>query len=199
MKRDRKTVKKRKGREWFNILAPQELGSIVVGQTTSIDPKSIINRNVYVMVSDLKNDAKKYYMRLKLKAHKIEHKNIHTIFNGFECLSGHIFRLIRKRLQKVQAIVDLNTKDNWKIRVKVLIMLNKNTTATIKKNVRTFVFKKIKDYAEKNNIYEFLNKVLSTEIQMVLKREISKIYPVRFSEVEKIKVLSCPVTTKAGK
>jgi len=48
------------------------------------------------------------------------------------------------------------------------------------------------DFTRNNTMRDFLKKIISTEIQMRIKREGSKIYPVRFSEVARIKVLRSP-------
>jgi hypothetical protein len=48
------------------------------------------------------------------------------------------------------------------------------------------------DFASKSTMSEMVRKVLTTEMQMMLKKSGSKIYPVRFSEIARIKVLKSP-------
>ncbi len=191
-KEEKIVVKKWKGKEWFNILAPAELGAKLIGQTPATDPKSIVGRNVEVSIGEITGDSKKEHMKVKLRINKIEGKTCLTSFNGFECVREHLMRMVRKRNQKVESIFDTNTKDGWFLKIKFLAILNGNTTATIQKGVREFVTKQIMDFTRNNTMRDFLKKIISTEIQMRIKREGSKIYPVRFSEVARIKVLRSP-------
>lgn len=191
-KEEKIIVKKWKGKEWFNILAPGDLGAKLIGQTPTTDPKSILGRNINVSVAEITGDKKKYHMKVTLKINKIEGKTCLTSFNGFECMREHLMRMVRKRKQKVESIFDTNTKDGWFLKIKFLVMLNGNTTTTIQKRVREFVRKEITNLTRNSTMRDFLKRVLSTEVQMKIKKEGSKIYPIRFSEVARIKVMRSP-------
>jgi len=199
-KEEKIVVKKWKGKEWFNILAPADLGAKLVGQTPATDPKGIVGRSVEVSIGEVTGDAKREHMKVKLRINKIEGKTCLTSFNGFECVREHLMRMVRKRNQKVESIFNTNTKDGWFLKLKFLVILNGNTTTTIKRRIREFVTKQITDFTRNNTMRDFLRRVISTEIQMRIKKEGSKIYPVRFSEVAKIKVLRSPeFRAKPGK
>ncbi len=191
-KEERITVKKWKGKEWFNILAPSDLGARLIGQTPTTDPKSITGRTINVSVAEITGDNKKHHMRVALRINKIEGKTCLTSFNGFECAREHLMRMIRKRNQKVESVFNTNTKDGWFLKTKFLVILNGNTTTTIQKRVRGFINKQIMDLTRNSNMRDFLKKIISTEVQMRIKKEGSKIYPIRFSEVARIKVLRSP-------
>lgn len=185
-------VKKWKGKDWFDILAPKELGGSILSQTPTTDPKIILGRKIEVGVPEILNDRTKYYMKLKFRVIRIEGKSAETTFNGFECIREHLLRIVRKGNQKVETILTTNTKDGWLIKIKSLVVLNGNTTTTIQKNVRLFIENYLKDEANKNIMNELLRKVMTTETQMVIKRRGSRIYPIRFSEIARIKVLRSP-------
>ncbi len=185
-------MKKWKGKDWFNILAPRELGAKLLGQTPTTDPKSLVGRNMEVGVPDITGDRSKYYMKVNVRINKIEGKTCLTSFNGFECAREHLLRMVRKRNQKVENVFDVVTKDGWLLRIKPWTILNGKPAASVESKMRMFTMNFFNEFAKKNNTSDLIRKVISTEIQMRIKKEGSKIYPVRFSEVARIKVLRSP-------
>ena len=185
-------VKKWKGKDWFNILAPREFGAKVLGQTPATDPESLIGRSMEVGVPDITGDNSKYYMKLLVRIMKVEGKTCLTSFGGLECTRDHLLRMVRKRNQKVESIVDVATKDGWILRIKPWTILNGKPVSNIETKIRHFAESFFNDFANKSDMGELVRKVLTTEMQMMFKKSGSKIYPVRFSEIARIKVLSSP-------
>ena len=173
-------------------MAPKELGARVLGQTPTTDPKSLVGRNIEVGVPDITGDNSKYYMKVSVIISNIEGKTCLTSFNGFECMREHLLRMVRKRNQKVENVFDVVTKDGWLLRIKPWTILNGRPASTVANRMRLFTKNFFNEFASKNNMNDMVRKIFTTEIQMRIKREGSKIYPVRFSEVARIKVLRSP-------
>jgi ribosomal protein S3AE len=192
-------VKKWKGKDWFSILAPPLFDSTLIAQTPTTDPKNLVGRNIEVNVYNLTNDMKKQHMKIIFSIDKVEGKSALTRINGFECLREHIMRMVRKRNKKVQCIFDAKTKDNWLLKVTFLSILNGSPGTDVQKESRLFVEKTFMDAVQKMGINDLILSVINNQIQMKIKKEGSKIYPVRFCEVEKIRVVkhseeTAPVT-----
>lgn len=173
-------------------MAPKELGAKLLGQTPTTDPKSLVGRSIEVGVPDITGDNSKYYMKVSVIISNIEGKTCLTSFNGFECMREHLLRMVRKRNQKVENVFDVVTKDGWLLRIKTWAILNGRPASTAANKMRQFTMKFFNEFASKNNMNDMIRKIFTTEIQMRIKKEGSKIYPVRFSEVARIKVLRSP-------
>ena len=173
-------------------MAPRELGARLLGQTPTTDPKLLIGRNMDVGVPEITGDNSKYYMKVKVRINKIEGKTCLTSFNGFECAREHLMRMVRKRNKKVENVFDVVTKDGWLLRIKPWTVLNGRPASTVENKMRLFMMKFLNEFARENNMNDMFRKIISTEVQMRIKREGSKIYPVRFSEIARIKVLRSP-------
>ncbi len=152
----------------------------------------MVGRNIDVSIAELTGDNRKRHMKVMLRINKIEGKTCLTSFNGLECVREHLMRMVRKRNQKVETIFNTGTKDGWFLKIKFLTILNGNTTSTLQTKMREFVSRKLSDLTKNTNLQDLLRKVISTEVQMKIKKEGSRIYPVRFSEVARIKVLRSP-------
>jgi len=90
------SVKKWKGKDWFDILSPPELGSKVLYQTPSTDPASLIGRNINVPVSEVTGERSKYFVRLKFRIADVKGSNAQTIHNGMQCMNEYLSRIVRK-------------------------------------------------------------------------------------------------------
>ena len=185
-------VKKWKGKDWFNIIGPRELGAKLLGQSPATDPKSLMGRNMEVGAPEITGDNSKYYMKIKVRITNIEGKTCLTSFNGLECTRDHLLRMVRKRNQKVESVVDVATKDGWVLRLKPWTILNGKPPATVESRMRHLVAGFFSDFASKNSMSDLVRKILTTEMQMMLKKSGSKVYPIRFSEMARIKVLKSP-------
>lgn len=185
-------VKKWKGKDWFNILAPKDMEAAVLGETPTTDPKTLVGRNIEFGAQDVLGRRAKNYMKMRAKITGIEGKTCLTAFNGFECTRDHLARMVRKRNRKVEGVFVAGTKDGWELRIKPCLILAGIPPADVGSKIRNFSRDFIAGFAGKNTMGNVIRKILSTELQMMLKKQASKIYPVRFSEIARIKVLRSP-------
>ena len=101
----------------------------------------------------------------------------------------YVYRNVRAGLQKMEAIDTVDTRDGWNLQLTVSIILNKNTMVNIQKKSRDFVMDYLRAEAAKLTIDEFIKPLTAGVYQKKLKKDASKIYPVRFLEIGKVEVL----------
>jgi len=165
---------------------------VSLAETPATDPKSLLGRNVEVSADVLTGNRRKYYMKLRFKINSVSERNAFTRFEGYACTRDYLYRIVRKRLQKVETINEIKTKDGWKLQVTTLTVLNRNTETTTQGKVRAEVDRLWKETAEKSTIEDIVKKTIDGAIQNIIRKRGSKIYPVRFSEICKIEVLKTP-------
>jgi small subunit ribosomal protein S3Ae len=159
-----------------------------MAETPAIDPKVLVGRTVESNVSELLGQPDKYYMNMKFKVTKVDGSNATTQFHGYSCAKEHLFRIIRKRSQKVRAISDVETKDGWKLHVVSLVILNRNTDIEVRRKVRKIMVSGLEESAANSGIDAFIRSITSGVLQKDIRKLGNKIYPVRFSEIERIEV-----------
>jgi small subunit ribosomal protein S3Ae len=189
-KTGKKTSEKRwKGKDWFSISAPDWLGGSKIAVTPATDAKAVKSRVIEISVPDMTGDQSKYYMRIGLKTMDPVEKDVSTKFHSYYCLDEYVMRMGRKGLGKVSVFVDAVTKDNWKVQVSVMTILNRRANAGIKAQVHGVVNDIITSRAKDLNHGEFVKATMAGVFQMKIKKTASKIYPVRFTEITKIETL----------
>ena len=185
-------TKRWKGKDWYVILAPSFLGKKKVAETPVTDPSSLTGRVLEINAADLLGNPGKYNMKIKLRINNTgteENKTVTTHFYGFALTREHLYRMVRKRTGKVRTFDNVKTKDGWELQITSVVILNRNTQNEIKRKVRAKISKYLTDLAEKNTIESLVQYILNNIAQKNIKKICSRIYPIRFSEVEKIEVL----------
>jgi len=177
-----------KGKDWYVISAPKMFSETQIVETPAIDPKMLIGRTIESNVSELMGQPDKYYMTLKFKITSVDDNRAFTQFHGYSCAKEHLFRIIRKRSQKVRDVRDVETRDGWKLQVVSLVILNRNTDIEIRRKVRKIMGSGIEECAKNAGIDSFIRSITSGILQKEIRKLGNKIYPVRFSEIESIEV-----------
>jgi small subunit ribosomal protein S3Ae len=185
-------VKKSKGKKWYTILAPEMFGNVEIGQTSANEPDILIGRKVDVNLMKLMNDFKKYYMKFVFKIVSVDGSNALTEFDGLECISDYVSRMVLRYSRRVDTIQDLNTKDGFKLRVKGLAIIKGRVKSSIKDNIRNVVREIIKREVEKSTMESFIKGVISDIIKNRVLRESRRIYPIHNFEIRKTEILVKP-------
>lgn len=187
---EKRQPKKWKGKDWFVILAPKAFGENRLAETPTTDPKTIVGRNIQIGFDELTGNPSKYYMKLQFVIERVDGTKALTRFNGYSTSREYLFRVIRKRTQKIRIINNLETKDGWKLQITTVVVLNRNADVGIQRKIRLKLDASLKETAKKQKIDELVKMITSSVLQQNLKKTGTKIYPVRFTEIEKVEVLS---------
>jgi small subunit ribosomal protein S3Ae len=164
----------------------------VLGEIPTTDPKSLVNRVLEVSLADVIGNPSKFYIKFRFKVDRVEGSKAFTTFDGYAVIKEQIFRMVRKRLQKVEVIRDVETKDGWKLHMKAIIMLNRNTDTNLQRKVRLKTMDILTDFTSKTSLDDLIKTISNNILQKNIKKQSSKIYPVRSCEVVRIGVLGMP-------
>jgi ribosomal protein S3AE len=166
--------------------------SVILAETPAMDSAGIAGRVISVNVSQLTGQASKYYMNVAFKVAAVDGKSASTAFAGYSCTRDYLFHMVRKRTDKVRHVRKVETKDGWKLQVTALLILNRKTNTEVKGRVRKIIDEQLDAAAAKSGIDSFVRDTIAGSVQKEMKRLGNKVYPVRFSEIECIKVLKVP-------
>ncbi len=163
-------------------------GKKQIGETPTTDAKLLPGKVIEVSLPEVGGPGQKFYVKLKFKTDKLEGKSVLTKFHGLSLMNEHMYRIVRKRMQKTELVTYVDTKDGWKLQLTFIAMLNRNTNSSVQTEVRTSSDKFLKDFAAKSTIGDFVKAVTAGTLQHSIRKTGNKIYPIRFSEITKIEV-----------
>ena len=175
-------------------MAPKELKEQVLGEVPTTDPATLPGKTVEVNLSRFVPQTSKFYINLSFKITGTRDRNALTRFNGCSISKEQLYRIVRKRNQKVELVGYINTKDNWRLQLTTILALNRNTNTTILTQIRRIMRDFLEQTGSRTNLYDFIELVTKGIVQKELKKKASKVYPVRFSEIANIEVVKAPAS-----
>jgi small subunit ribosomal protein S3Ae len=179
--------KSKKVKVWLKLITPEFLGKKELGEIPSNEPEAAIGRKVILSAIDVLNDFNKYYLKFIFKVASVDNQYAYLNFSGLECTRDYIARMIRRRVDRTDYVVDKVTKDNVKLRIKT-ITVTRRVSKSIRTKIRKIIDEILSIETSKLTMEEFILKVISEELKNNIKNQINKIYPVRFFEFRKIEV-----------
>ncbi len=182
-------TKKIRGKEWYQLIAPNLFNQKKIGETLVSDPKEVHGRTVIKSLPELGGHPSKYYVRIKLKADEVKDKEIKMRYVGQKCLRDYISQMVRKGSSRIDNVVKVETKDGKKLAVKTVGISLKKTQTSTQKNIRKKIEELIEKRVKKMDLDAFVDSVIRDEFQVKLRKKVNEIYPLRKFEVRRIDLL----------
>ena len=185
----RKVKDRWKAKEWYKIHAPMMFNQVQLGETPSADATSLIGRTTEVTVHDLTGDFSKMHVKLKFKVDDVRGFEAHTIFIGQDLTSDYIRRLTRRKKTKTDHVIDVTTKDGYKVRIKPMSITDQRIQASQESAVRNLMTAETQKLAADMTISELVKAVISGELAKRLSIISKVIVPIKRVEIRKTEVL----------
>lgn len=176
-------------KNWYDIQAPDIFDKDEVGETPAEKDSQVIGRTVKQDLTELLNGSDKYYVDVSLKVVEVEGNKAFTEIDGMECSKEFVSRMIRKRSDRMDLVFKTDTKDDRKVRVKVVGATVKSTSTNTLKDARKKIREMIDEKASEQAYNEFMENIFMDEIQREVRDEVGKIYPFRELEIRKTELL----------
>jgi small subunit ribosomal protein S3Ae len=179
--------KSKKAKVWLKLITPEFLGKKEVGEIPANEPEAARERRVILSAIDVLGDFNKYYLKFIFKIGEIDNQNAFLYFDGLECTRDYIARMIRRKVDRTDLVVDKVTKDGIKLRIKTITVTRK-VPFGIKTKIRKKIDEILTQEVQTSTMQEFILKVLSDDFKNSIASALHKIYPIRHFEFRKIEV-----------
>ncbi|RLI28059.1 MAG: 30S ribosomal protein S3ae, partial [Candidatus Hecatellales archaeon] len=118
MSRRTRVRDKWKLKQWYSVYSPPYFGGQEIALIPADEPSKLLGRVVEVTLYDLtKQDIQHMNIKLYFKIVKVEGLKAETIFKGHEYAREYLRSLVRRWSSRVDASINLTTKDGYKVRV----------------------------------------------------------------------------------
>ena len=181
---------------WYQILAPDYFDNKDVGTTPAGSPESLIGRTVEPTLYDLTGDFDKIHVKLRFKILEVAGQQAKTSFYGHEWSSDYLRGLVRRGTSRIDWIGPILTKDDYLMRISVIVFTNTRAKTSQEHSVRKAIEKVIRAHAKKHSFDQLVTKVILGDLASDVFDEVKKIIPIRECEIRKSKVLKGPEEVK---
>ena len=172
-------------KQWYEIIAPKMFGEKPVGETPAANPKQIIGRTVKVSLMDMSRDFSKFYLKMLFRIVSVEGSKAYTKFVGHDIMRERVYRMVQRRLRRVDCVQDAETKDGHTLRVKTVFVLMKRAGTSLKDAARKKCREVVEQSLKENSLEDAVKLIISGELQNKIKKECYKIFPVGNVEIRK--------------
>ena len=192
-----RTRDKWKEKVWYQVLSPTYFEGKEIGTTPSGNPELLIGRTVKPTLYDLTGDFDQIHVKLKFKILEVAGQTANTVFNGHEWSSDYLRGLVRRGTSRIDWIGPILTKDDYLMRISVIVFTNSRAKTSQQHSVRKAIEKVIRKHAKKHVFDDLVTAVVLGDLASDVREEVRKILPIRECEIRKSKVLKGPEEVKA--
>ena len=174
---------------WYEIVAPEMFGGKPIGETLAADSRQLVGRKIDVSLMDISDSYSKFFVKVRLRIDKIDGNRAYTKLVGHDVLRERVYRMVQRHGRRVDAIQDVVTKDGVHVRVKTVFMLIKRVGSSTKDATRKLTRELIEEAAAKSTFEEFVNAIISGDLQHKLRKDASKVYPIGSIEIRRTEII----------
>lgn len=194
----RKAVKavkdKWKAKQWYNIRAPPMYNGAIIAETLADEGEKLMGRVAEATLQDLTGDFSKMHIKMKFKVQAVRGNECATKFAGHELTSDYIRRLTRRKHSKIDSVIDVETRDGFKMRVKPMAVTDRRAQSSQEQVIRKLSIDVIQGAARENDHAAFIKAVVNGDLAQIIYNQARKVYPLKRVEIRKSEVTSEPET-----
>ena len=183
-------AKEKRKKHWIKIVAPNQFGGKILGETLCSDSEKIIGRTLKISLAELTGDYRKQSLNLSFVVNEVKDGQASTELYKYGMFTSHLKRLVRKSKNKVDDSFIGETKDKIKIKIKPVMLTRRKTSKSVLTNLRKESRNILNRYLKEISFIDFIRQVISGKVQGKLQHDLKRIYPLSLYElkvVEKVK------------
>ncbi|MDG6243608.1 MAG: 30S ribosomal protein S3ae [Methanolobus sp.] len=181
-----------KSKTWYNVETPEFMSRANIGVTPAETPEQLIGRIVETTVGEIANDFTKHNTKLRLEISDINGDIANTRFLGHEITTDYLRSIVKRQTSRIDANLDVTTKDGYIIRVKPICFTVKRARTSQIKGIREVMDNIVKERAAELNFEQFIEEAIMGKLSANIYRNAKSIYPLRRVEIRKTEVRAVP-------
>lgn len=183
------TKKGWKGKEWYEVVAPQMFDSQVLSETPASDVNQLMDRTLTVNASEISGNPAKYYYKLHFRVTDVEGNRAVTEFDGHTCARDSISRMVRRRADRIDTRDEITLDDGTEMVVKVVATTLRNTSTDVRTAIREEISETLQTITGGMSLDSFVEEMLSGSLQQLVQDRVSSVYPITGLEINKTQVV----------
>jgi len=177
-------------KQWIRVLAPRAFGYAEVGLIPVTRIEDAVGRTVEVSFYDITKDVSQIHIKLKFQIVHVEDSTAYTQLKLMEMTRDYIRSLVRRGTSRIDAIMDVETKDGVKLKVMAIVVTQSRVKTSQNRAIRKIMFQLIGEKARSMDFDTFIQHCVLGTLAAEMETHVKKIYPPKKAEIRKIKVLT---------
>lgn len=173
-------------------MTPNYFGNVELGAIPADDPKKLFGRVLDATLYDITNDFAHQYLKMYFQVTEVDDKTAKTVFKGHEYSRDYLRSLVRRRTTRIDAVLNVTTKDNYKLRVAVSAFTLNRIKTSQEVAIRSIMRRIVGEKAAVLTFDQFAQEVVLGKIASDIYNEAKKVAPMRHVGIRKSKLTSQP-------
>ena len=174
------------------VIAPSFFGNIELGSIPAQAEEQLIGRVVEATLYDITGDFSHHYLKMFFQVNQIDGKTAKTLFKGHEYSRDFLRSLVRRRTTKVDGLINLITKDGYKLRIAVSALTLSRIKTSQEKIIRNIMEKIIAEKAKALSLDQFVQEMVLGKIASDIYNQAKLVAPLRHVGIRKSKLIAAP-------
>lgn len=184
---------------WYMVVAPSFFGNVELGSIPAEAPEQLIGRVVEATLYDITSDFSHHYLKMFFQVNEIDGKTAKTLFKGHEYSRDYLRSLVRRRTTKVDSLINLTTKDGYKLRIAVSALTLSRIKTSQEKIIRKIMDETIHEKADALSLDQFVQEMVLGKIASDIYNQAKEVAPLRHVGIRKSKLVAQPQTLGKAK
>jgi small subunit ribosomal protein S3Ae len=188
-----RTVKdKWRSKHWYKVRAPGLFQHAELGETMASEPEHIMGRTLETTLQELSGgaDVGKAHIKLRFRIDRTTGENLaETSFIGHELTSDYVRRLARRKRSKIDATVDVTTKDGVQMVLKPVAVGEQRLQSHLRTELRHKIRTTLIEEAAQRSAPEFVREMLQGDLAKLLSQNVRTLYPLKKIEIRSSDVI----------
>ena len=174
------------------VIAPSFFGNIELGSIPAEEPEQLIGRVVEATLYDITGDFSHHYLKMFFQVNEVDGKTAKTLFKGHEYSRDYLRSLVRRRTTKVDSLINLTTRDGFKLRIAVSALTLSRIKTSQEKIIRRIMDKTIQEKADALSLDQFVQEMVLGKIASDIYNQSKEVAPLRHVGIRKSKLIAQP-------
>jgi small subunit ribosomal protein S3Ae len=174
------------------VVAPSFFGNVELGAIPAQEPEQLIGRVVEATLYDITSDFSHHFLKMFFQVNEVDAKTAKTLFKGHEYSRDYLRSLVRRRTTKVDSLINLTTKDGYKLRIAVSALTLSRIKTSQEKIIRKMMDKTIHEKANALSLDQFVQEMVLGKIASDIYNQAKEVAPLRHVGIRKSKLLAQP-------
>jgi len=174
------------------VVAPSFFGNVELGAIPAQEPEQLIGRVIEATLYDITADFSHHFLKMFFQVNEVDAKTAKTLFKGHEYSRDYLRSLVRRRTTKVDSLINLTTKDGYKLRIAVSALTLSRIKTSQEKIIRKMMEKTIHEKANALSMDQFVQEMVLGKIASDIYNQAKEVAPLRHVGIRKSKLLAQP-------
>jgi small subunit ribosomal protein S3Ae len=189
---ERSVSKKKRGKRWYDVLAPEQFDRAKLGETFADEPEKIYDRTIETTLGEIEDDAGQNNTKLTFKITDVGSDAAYTEFIKHELTRDYLRSLVRRGASKVSVAQTVLTTDDYRVQLQPVAFTTKKADRSQEQAIRRVMIDLVREAAKERSFEQLVDSVVEGRLSSAIYGEAKTIYPLRRVEIQKLTLEARP-------